>query len=150
MQEKLTADNLQKAYKGRPVVKGVSLEVNQGEIVGLLGPNGAGKTTLVSILIGIITRDKGEIFIDGLDLDHHLSEIQTICSIVPQNLAIYPMLSAYENLEYLFRFNNELKLFTDVGNAKKFEVSIFNMNKKESAMSISWSFMSCALRTSVL
>jgi len=69
-------------------------------ITGLLGPNGAGKTTLVSILIGIIARDKGEIFIDGLDLDNHLPEIQTICSIVPQNLAIYPMLSAYENLEY--------------------------------------------------
>jgi ABC-2 type transport system ATP-binding protein len=93
-------NHLYKSYGQQVVLDDINLSIQKGVITGLLGPNGAGKTTLVSILIGIIARDKGEIFIDGLDLDNHLPEIQTICSIVPQNLAIYPMLSAYENLEY--------------------------------------------------
>ena len=93
-------NHLYKSYGQQVVLDDINLSIQKGVITGLLGPNGAGKTTLVSILIGIIGRDKGEIFIDGLDLDNHLSQIQTICSIVPQNLAIYPMLSAYENLEY--------------------------------------------------
>jgi ABC-2 type transport system ATP-binding protein len=93
-------NHLYKSYGQQVVLDDINLSIQKGVITGLLGPNGAGKTTLVSILIGIITRDKGEIFIDGLDIDNHLPEIQTICSIVPQNLAIYPMLSAYENLEY--------------------------------------------------
>ena len=93
-------NHLYKSYGQQVVLDDINLSIQKGVITGLLGPNGAGKTTLVSILIGIIGRDKGEIFIDGLDLNNHLSEIQTICSIVPQNLAIYPMLSAYENLEY--------------------------------------------------
>ncbi len=93
-------NHLNKSYGRQVVLDDINLSIQKGMITGLLGPNGAGKTTLVSILIGIIPRDKGEIFIDGLDLDNHLPEIQTVCSIVPQNLAIYPMLSAYENLEY--------------------------------------------------
>ena len=92
--------HLYKSYGKQLVLDDINLSIPKGVITGLLGPNGAGKTTLVSILIGIMGRDQGEIFIDGLNLDHRLSEIQTICSIVPQNLAIYPMLSAYENLEY--------------------------------------------------
>jgi len=93
-------NHLNKSYGQQVVLDDINLSIQKGMITGLLGPNGAGKTTLVSILIGIIPRDKGEIFINGLDLDNHLPEIQTVCSIVPQNLAIYPMLSAYENLEY--------------------------------------------------
>jgi len=96
----IEVNHLYKSYGKQLVLDDISLSIPKGVITGLLGPNGAGKTTLVSILIGIIGRDQGEIFIDGLNLDRSLSEIQTICSIVPQNLAIYPMLSAYENLEY--------------------------------------------------
>ncbi|MDC1518836.1 ATP-binding cassette domain-containing protein, partial [Flavobacteriaceae bacterium] len=51
---KLSASNIEKAYKGRKVVKGISLEVSQGEIVGLLGPNGAGKTTSFYMIVGLI------------------------------------------------------------------------------------------------
>ena len=68
--------------------------------MGLLGPNGAGKTTLISILTGIIEKDGGEITIGGLDLDHEMGSIQSLCSYVPQNLAFYNRLSARENLEY--------------------------------------------------
>ena len=61
---KLRAENLVKSYKGREVVKGISLEVNQGEIVGLLGPNGAGKTTSFYMIVGLIKPNGGRIFLD--------------------------------------------------------------------------------------
>lgn len=61
---KLFADSLVKSYKGREVVKGISLEVNQGEIVGLLGPNGAGKTTSFYMIVGLIKPNGGRIFLD--------------------------------------------------------------------------------------
>ena len=59
---KLIVNNIIKIYKGRKVVKGVSLEVNQGEIVGLLGPNGAGKTTSFYMIVGLIKPNGGTIF----------------------------------------------------------------------------------------
>jgi lipopolysaccharide export system ATP-binding protein len=61
---KLRAENLIKSYKGREVVKGISLEVNQGEIVGLLGPNGAGKTTSFYMIVGLVKPNGGRIFLD--------------------------------------------------------------------------------------
>ena len=61
----LRAEHLVKSYKNVNVVKGISLEVTQGEIVGLLGPNGAGKTTLMNCLYGFLEADEGEIFING-------------------------------------------------------------------------------------
>ena len=61
---KLYAESLVKSYKGREVVKGISLEVNQGEIVGLLGPNGAGKTTSFYMIVGLIKPNDGKIFLD--------------------------------------------------------------------------------------
>ena len=60
---KLIVNNIIKIYKGRKVVKGVSLEVNQGEIVGLLGPNGAGKTTSFYMIVGLIKPNGGTIFL---------------------------------------------------------------------------------------
>jgi ABC-2 type transport system ATP-binding protein len=92
--------HLYKSYGRQVVLDDISLSIQKGVITGLLGPNGAGKTTLVSILIGVVPADRGEIVIDGRNLDGNLAAIQTICSMVPQNLAIYPMLSARENLEY--------------------------------------------------
>ena len=65
---KLRADNLMKAYKGRKVVKGISVEVNQGEIVGLLGPNGAGKTTSFYMIVGLIKPNGGSIHLDQQDI----------------------------------------------------------------------------------
>ena len=64
----LRADNLVKTYKGRSVVKGISVEVNQGEIVGLLGPNGAGKTTTFYMTVGLIRPNEGRIFLDDRDI----------------------------------------------------------------------------------
>lgn len=65
---KLRAENLVKTYKKRSVVKGVSVEVNQGEIVGLLGPNGAGKTTSFYMIVGLVKPNSGRIFLDDMDI----------------------------------------------------------------------------------
>ncbi len=65
---KLSANNLMKSYNGRKVVKGISVEVNQGEIVGLLGPNGAGKTTSFYMIVGLIKPNGGNIFLDQTEI----------------------------------------------------------------------------------
>ncbi len=65
---KLTATNIEKSYKGRKVVKGISVEVSQGEIVGLLGPNGAGKTTSFYMIVGLIKPNNGAIFLDDKEI----------------------------------------------------------------------------------
>jgi lipopolysaccharide export system ATP-binding protein len=70
---KLRAENIVKTYKGRSVVKGVSVEVNQGEIVGLLGPNGAGKTTSFYMIVGLVKPNSGKIFLDDLEITNFKS-----------------------------------------------------------------------------
>jgi len=65
---KLKADKIMKTYRGRPVVKGISLELEQGQIVGLLGPNGAGKTTSFYMIVGLIKPKKGNIYLDNIEI----------------------------------------------------------------------------------
>lgn len=94
--------HLVKLFKGaqEPAVKGISLTINKGEIFGLLGPNGAGKTTTISILCGLFPPSSGNIFIDGMDLQNNLDQIKQIIGVVPQDIALYPMLTARENLSF--------------------------------------------------
>lgn len=96
----IRVEHLFKSYGANLVLNDVSLDFRAGAITGLLGPNGAGKTTLVSILMGIVARDRGRVLIDGLDLDRDRDRIQSRASIVPQSFAFYPTLTARENLEY--------------------------------------------------
>ncbi|MCK4441475.1 MAG: ABC transporter ATP-binding protein, partial [Sulfurovaceae bacterium] len=74
--------------------------IKEGEIFGILGPNGAGKTTLISILVGLNHANSGEIIIDNRDIKENLAYIQSISSLIPQNLAFYPTLTTKENLEF--------------------------------------------------
>ena len=67
---RLRAENLQKTYRNRRVVNDVSLEVNQGEIIGLLGPNGAGKTTSFYMIVGLVQANGGQVFIDDMNITH--------------------------------------------------------------------------------
>lgn len=81
-------------------VENVSLTLKKGEILGLIGPNGAGKTTLISILTGLRNPDHGTVFIEGLDLSKEAYKIRELIGVVPQEYAVYPKLTAYENLQF--------------------------------------------------
>jgi len=65
---KLHTTEISKSYRGRQVVKTVSIEVNQGEIVGLLGPNGAGKTTSFYMIVGLVSPEVGKVYLDDIDI----------------------------------------------------------------------------------
>lgn len=98
---KLSAENLVKKYKSRTVVKGVSVEVEQGEIVGLLGPNGAGKTTSFYMIVGLIKPNKGHIYLDGKDITSlpMYKRAQQGVGYLPQEASIFRKLSVEDNLK---------------------------------------------------
>jgi len=95
--------NLIKRYGNVLAVDNISFSIKEGEIFGLLGPNGAGKTTAIEAIIGIRNADTGEISIFGKDMKRYASEIKSHIGIVPQDIAIYPDLTAYENVEFFGR-----------------------------------------------
>ena len=97
----ITIEGLTKVYKGssKPALNNVSLNAARGHILGLLGPNGAGKTTMIRILCGLLSPTSGEIFINGFSVRRQLHEIRRIIGVVPQEIALYPSLTAYENLK---------------------------------------------------
>jgi len=95
-------ENLSKKYKGADdfSICELSLEIEKGEIYGLLGPNGAGKTTLISMLCGLLKPTSGQIAIKGLSFKENAKKIKQVIGVVPQEYALYPTLTAYENLMY--------------------------------------------------
>lgn len=97
---KLHTKNIKKTYKGRDVVKGVSIEVNQGEIVGLLGPNGAGKTTSFYMIVGLVKPDSGMVFLDDLEITTHpmYKRAQLGIGYLPQEISVFRKLSVEDNI----------------------------------------------------
>ncbi len=96
----LSATGLIKTYSGRAVVRGVSLEVGGGEIVGLLGPNGAGKTTTFSIVVGLVRPDAGEVRLSGRDVTHlpMYRRAREGISYLPQEPSVFRKMTVEENL----------------------------------------------------
>ncbi len=99
----LACHDLRKSFGSREAVRGVSFEIARGATYGLLGPNGAGKTTTISMACGILYRDGGEVVVDGHPLDVGSTAAKAAIGLVPQELAIYPDLSARENLAFFGR-----------------------------------------------
>ena len=97
---KLRAENLMKSYKGRKVVKGISVEVNQGEIVGLLGPNGAGKTTSFYMSVGLIKPNGGTIYLDHKEITEYpmYKRAQNGIGYLAQEASIFRKLSVEDNI----------------------------------------------------
>ncbi|HSG85824.1 MAG TPA: ABC transporter ATP-binding protein [Candidatus Limnocylindrales bacterium] len=99
----LTTQDLRKRYGERLAVDGVSFHIKVGETYGLLGPNGAGKTTTISMICGLLRRDGGEVVVDGRPVDIGATEAKAVIGYVPQDLALYPDLTARENLRFFGR-----------------------------------------------
>ena len=99
----LEVDNLVKKYGDFGAVKGVSFAVEEGEVFGLLGPNGAGKTQTISMLTGVIPPTSGTARIGGYDITTQMGEVKEFNGLVPQDLALYPTLSARANLNFFGR-----------------------------------------------
>jgi len=93
---------ISKKYKGADEysIQRLNLSIIDGEIIGLLGPNGAGKTTLISMLCGLLKPTSGTITIKNLSFKKNRKKIKQIIGVVPQEYALYPTLTAYENLMY--------------------------------------------------
>lgn len=95
--------NLHKTYKGgwTPALDGLSVHVHVGQVMGLLGPNGAGKSTTINILCGLVAPDSGHATIFGKDCSKHTLELRKTIGVVPQQIAMFGNLTAWENLRYI-------------------------------------------------
>lgn len=109
---KLHTDHIKKSYKGRDVVKGVTIEVNQGEIVGLLGPNGAGKTTSFYMIVGLIKPDAGRVFVDGTDITYFpmYKRSQLGIGYLPQEVSVFRKLSVEDNILAILEMSDMTKI----------------------------------------
>ena len=110
MRSTLVAQHLAKAYGGRPVVKDVSLEVSEGEIVGLLGPNGAGKTTCFYMIVGLVDADAGDIQLDNQSLMRLPMHRRARAGIgyLPQEASVFRQLTVKDNLLAILETRSEL------------------------------------------
>jgi lipopolysaccharide export system ATP-binding protein len=96
----LEALKLEKSYRGRNVVRGISLQVNHGEVVGLLGPNGAGKTTMFYMVVGLVRPDQGKVLLDGADITTMpmYQRAKNGIGYLPQEPSVFRKLTVAENL----------------------------------------------------
>jgi lipopolysaccharide export system ATP-binding protein len=106
----LSVQDIAKRYKFRDVVKGISLEITSGEVVGLLGPNGAGKTTAFYMIVGLIASDRGQILLDGQDLTalpmHRRARLGL--GYLPQEASIFRKLTVEQNILAILEYREEL------------------------------------------
>ena len=133
---KLYCENLVKKYGVRTVVKGVSMEVEQGEIVGFLGPNGAGKTTSFYMITGQITPNGGRVFLDGEDITGlpMFERAQKGIGYLPQDASVFRKLSVEDNIMSVM----ELSDMTKEERAERLESLIdeFNLSKVRKSLGI--------------
>ena len=126
MVKRLVAQGLEKSYKGRTVVRGISLEVDAGQVIGLLGANGAGKTTTFYMVVGLIQPDKGQVFLDDQDLTNSpiYTRAMSGISYLPQEKSIFQGLSVEDNIMAILETRNldkaerkerQERLLTDFG-----------------------------------
>ena len=104
----LRAEELVKTYKGRSVVKGISVEVNQGEIVGLLGPNGAGKTTSFYMIVGLVKPNLGSIYLDDMGITNYpmFKRAQYGIGYLAQEASVFRKLSIEDNILSVLQLTN--------------------------------------------
>lgn len=96
----LRIEELTKKFGEMVAVDNISLDINEGEIYGLLGPNGAGKSTTINVISGLLSADKGKIYMLDKDMEKHKNSTKHNLGVVPQDIAIYEDLTAYENVKF--------------------------------------------------
>jgi len=96
----LKVDSLYKSFGSTKAVDGISFEVKRGEVFGLLGPNGAGKSTTISMVSTLIPPTKGEVLFEGMNIFTEPDSLRRNLGVVPQDIALYPTLTGYENLTF--------------------------------------------------
>ena len=113
----LKATNLHKSYKKKEVVRGVTIEVEPGQVVGLLGPNGAGKTTCFYMIVGLIPTDQGNITVDDVDITHKPVNVRSSLGVgyLPQEASVFRKLSVRDNIMAIL----ELRRGLDVNQRKE-------------------------------
>lgn len=106
----LTAHNLRRSFGKREVVRGVSMQVEPGKVVGLLGPNGAGKTTCFYMIVGLISADDGKIMVDDVDVTHEPVNVRSRLGVgyLPQDASIFRKLSVADNIMAILEMRNDL------------------------------------------
>ncbi len=100
MKNILTVKSLKKSFKSKEVVKGISFNIEEGEIVGFLGPNGAGKSTTINMISTLLDMDEGQVFFQGVDIRDNEDNFKKSLGLVPQDVALFSDLSAYENIKF--------------------------------------------------
>lgn len=111
MSKTLSVKNLQKSYGPKQVIRDVSLDISQGEVVGLLGPNGAGKTTSFYMIVGLVEVSKGSIFIDNLDITS-MAMYQRAClgiGYLPQEASIFRGMNVEDNIMAILEISEKDK-----------------------------------------
>src|SRR3982750_1978678 len=103
----ISVKNLKKSYGSFEAVKGISFEVQQGEIFGLLGPNGAGKSTTLEIIETLRPKTSGTIIVDGMNIDEDPEKIKRIIGVQLQTSGFYPNLNLVELIELFGGMYNE-------------------------------------------
>ena len=103
----ISIKNITKRFGEFEAVKDLSIEVKNGEIFGLLGSNGAGKSTTINVLLGFLEPDKGEVFIDGIDVTTHADSARKKIGYISENVNLYPYLTGLENLNYFCKIAGE-------------------------------------------
>ena len=106
----LKAINLHKSFGKREVVRGVTMQVEPGEVVGLLGPNGAGKTTCFYMIVGLIPTDKGSITVDDVDITHKPVNVRSSLGVgyLPQEASVFRKLSVRDNILAILELRRDL------------------------------------------
>ena len=112
----ISLKNITKSFGDFEAVKDLSVEITEGEIYGLLGSNGAGKSTTINILLGFLEPDKGEAFIDGIDVTTNADSARKKIGYISENVNLYPYLTGIENLNYFCK--NLVKIYTFTNNIR--------------------------------
>ena len=104
----ISLKNVTKNFGNFEAVKNLSIEITEGEIYGLLGSNGAGKSTTINVLLGFLKPEKGEAFIDGINVTAHADSARKKIGYISENVNLYPYLTGIENLNYFCKIAGEV------------------------------------------